>query len=89
MSCKALSLLAMATMLPVIMLSEPGRAETYKQVSIDEDGQLHIVLDTGKEILPEKLPEQVAFDAPAISPTTTWLAGWQHTLILTMRKVVF
>ena len=48
----------------------------YRAVSIDASGQLHIVLDSGRQVIPQKLHDQVAFDAPLISPnhqTVGWL----------------
>jgi hypothetical protein len=49
----------------------------YTSATVDSAGQLHIVLNSGKEILPAKLKGQVAFDSPALSPdgrTVGWLA---------------
>lgn len=50
----------------------------YRSVSVDKSGQLHIVLDSGKDILPEKAPGQTSFDRPLISPddhTIGWLVN--------------
>ena len=54
----------------------------YRSVSVDQAGQLHVVPGTGKEILPAKLPHQVAFDSPRISPdrrTVGWLVLYSHS----------
>src|SRR5947209_6763751 len=48
----------------------------YRSVSIDSSGQLHIVLASGKQVVPQKLADQVAFDSPLILPdqhTVGWL----------------
>ena len=48
----------------------------YRSVSVDGSGQLHIVLDSGKEVLPRKIQGQVSFDSPLVSPdrrTVGWL----------------
>jgi hypothetical protein len=48
----------------------------YRSVSVDKSGQLHIVLDSGKEILPKKTSGQTSFGVPLISPddhTVGWL----------------
>lgn len=47
----------------------------YKSVSIDADGQLHILLASGNEVLPQKTPDQAAFGHPAISPDHR-IVGW-------------
>jgi hypothetical protein len=39
------------------------RATEYRSVSVDQSGQLHIVLDSGREILPQKVRGQVSFGA--------------------------
>lgn len=49
----------------------------YKSVSLDGAGQLHILLTSGTEVLPQKIQGQAAFSHPAISPdrrTVGWLA---------------
>jgi hypothetical protein len=51
--------------------------ETYKSVSIDQSGALHILLDSGKEVLAPKDKDQAGFDSPQISSdgkTVGWLA---------------
>jgi hypothetical protein len=51
----------------------------YRSVMIDENGQLHIVLRSGRQILPPKLPGQVAFSDPGLSRdhrTVGWSADW-------------
>jgi hypothetical protein len=47
----------------------------YRSLSVDGSGQLHIVLDSGKEVLPEKTPGQISFGLPRISPDDH-TAGW-------------
>jgi hypothetical protein len=47
----------------------------YRSVFVDQ-GQLHILLTSGEEILPDKSPGQLSFDSPKISPdahTVGWL----------------
>lgn len=54
----------------------------YSSLSIDAGGQLHIVLDTGTQILPRKIHGQVAFGEPLISPdhqTVGWLVEYPNT----------
>jgi hypothetical protein len=49
----------------------------YRFASVDATGQLHVVLESGREILPRKLSGQVSFCAPLVSPdhrTVAWLA---------------
>lgn len=49
----------------------------YRSATVDANGQLHIVLDSGREILAPKLKAQIAFDSPMLSPdrrTIGWLA---------------
>jgi hypothetical protein len=51
-------------------------ASRYRAVSVDSAGRLHIVLDSGGEVLPPKAKGQVSFGNPAISPderTVGWL----------------
>jgi hypothetical protein len=53
----------------------------YRDVRVDQSGQLHIVLDTGKEVLPAKLSNQVAFSEPLISSdhrTAGWLVDYPY-----------
>ena len=56
-------------------------AETpqYRSVLIDEKGQLHILLRSGRQILPSKLYLQIAFSDPLLSRdhrTVGWLAEY-------------
>ena len=56
----------------------------YHSVSVDQTGRLHIVLDSGKEILPPKLRGQVSFGDPVISPdrrTVGWLVMYPDPAI--------
>ena len=49
---------------------------SVRSVSVDDGGQLHLVLDSGKEVLPQKIEGQVAFDAALIAEdrrTVGWL----------------
>ena len=60
------------------------RATEYRSVSVDQSGQLHIVLDSGKEILPPKVRGQVSFGDPVISPdrrTIGWLVMYPDPTI--------
>lgn len=50
---------------------------SYRTASVDKSGELHIFLNTGKEVLAPKLPHQVGFSSVAIFPdhrTLGWLA---------------
>ena len=65
------------------MASFVGGAETpeYRSVLIDGGGQLHIGLSSGGEILPAKLPGQVAFGEALLSQdhkTVGWLAYYPY-----------
>src|SRR5438270_7739555 len=65
-----LLLALVATIAPRVLAAE------YRSASVDQRGQLHIVLDNGKEILPPKIRDQSAFGSPSISPdgrTVGWL----------------
>ena len=67
-------------MLPLLAaLTLSARVALYSSASVDESGQLHIVLDSGKEILPRKTQGQVSFGSPLISPdrrTVGWLVNY-------------
>lgn len=61
-------------------------AETpmYRSVSVDQSGQLHIVLDSGKELVPPKEKDSTGFDAAAISPdrrTVGWLVMYPNPTV--------
>jgi hypothetical protein len=48
----------------------------YRSASVDKSGQLHVILDSGKEVLPKRIAGQVAFGSPLVSPdhrTVGWL----------------
>jgi hypothetical protein len=62
-------------LLPLLAAITLGAGPNYDSVSVDRTGRLHIVLDSGKEILPPKLPGQVSFGNPVISPDR-WTVGW-------------
>ncbi len=50
-------------------------------VRIDDQGQLHILLDSDREVLAPKLPSQAAFSSPLISPdrmTVGWLVMYPY-----------
>ena len=58
-----------------------AHAETpqYRSVLIDEKSQLHILLSSGRQILPPKLNLQMAFSDPLLSAdhrTVGWLAEY-------------
>jgi hypothetical protein len=51
----------------------------YHSVTIDQNGQVHIVLASGRQILPPKLPGQTSFSDPLLSRdhrTVGWLADY-------------
>jgi len=62
-------------LLLVAALAPCADVSIYRSAAVDQTGGLHLVLDSGKEILPPKLPGQVAFSDPAISPDRR-TAGW-------------
>jgi len=49
--------------------------ERYRSVRVDDDGRLHILLESGQEIAPPTEKEQTSFSDPAISPDGR-TAGW-------------
>ena len=56
-------------------------ADTYRSATVDSTGQLHIVKNSGEEILPKKLRAQVAFSDAALSSdgtTAGWLANYSN-----------
>lgn len=57
------------------LLSAPVTAQTYVQATVDARGQLHILTQDRREIVPKKEPEQVGFDLPQISPDDH-AVGW-------------
>jgi hypothetical protein len=69
-------------LVPVLAFS--ADASRYRSVSVDRDGRLHIVLDSGKEILPRKRSGQTSFGGPTISPdrrSVAWLAMYPDPTI--------
>jgi hypothetical protein len=53
----------------------------YRSAAVDEQGQLHIVFDTGKEVMPRKADGQVSFGDPRITPdrrTVGWLVMYPY-----------
>ena len=59
----------------------PAAVETYVQAVVDPGGQLRIQTKDGREIVPRKEPDQVAFDKAAISPdghAVGWLAQYPN-----------
>jgi hypothetical protein len=56
-----------------------GQTPQYRSVLIDEKGQLHILLNSGRQILPPKLNLQIAFSDPLLSRdhrTVGWFAEY-------------
>jgi hypothetical protein len=56
-----------------------AQAPVYRSISVDESGQLDIVLDSGSEQMPRKIQGQVSFDSPQISAdrrTVGWLVNY-------------
>ena len=63
-------------LLPLIVaLPFAASGAKYQSVLVDESGQLHIVLDSGNEVLPRKTRWQVSFANPVISPDRRTV-GW-------------
>jgi hypothetical protein len=60
----------------------PGTGDdAYRSTAIDSAGQLHIVLASGREVLPRKLRAQVSFGEALISEdgkTIGWLAYYPY-----------
>ena len=67
---------AIALLAFLMALTAAALAAEYRSASVDQNGQLHIVLDSGQEILPFKISGQVSFGRPSISSdgrTVGWL----------------
>jgi hypothetical protein len=47
----------------------------YRSAWLDKAGQLHITIDSGAEITPDKLPGQTSFGDPAVAPDRRTV-GW-------------
>jgi hypothetical protein len=74
-----IGLLLTAAFCFVIGFHSDVRKPTYKAVTIDGKGQLVIELALGGKVKPPKLPNQIAFEDPRISPdgeTVGWLADY-------------
>ncbi len=59
----------------------PGRDVLFASAEVDVQGQLHIRTTDGKDFSPEKVPTQVGFDKPAVSPdkhAVAWLAMYPN-----------
>jgi hypothetical protein len=73
----------MRTLAAILTLSSAAllwAAGDYRSVWVDEGGQLHLILATGSEVTPRKLPDQVSFLDPKISPdgrTVGWLVTYE------------
>jgi hypothetical protein len=53
----------------------------YRSVRVDNEGRLHIIPESGKEILRNKSRGQTSFDDPKISPdgrTVGWIGGYRN-----------
>lgn len=48
---------------------------TYSSVFVDDTGQLHIVPESGQELLPKKIQGQVVFDSALMAPDSRTI-GW-------------
>ena len=67
------------TGLSLTVLTIIAAAESYTSANIDKNGQLHIRLDTGGEVLAPRLKYQVSFGWASVSPdrrTVGWLAEY-------------
>ena len=67
--------------LPAIALSAQVRTEAFRSAALDAQGQLHIVLSSGKELLAPRRKYQVSFSSPLISPdgkTLGWLVNYPY-----------
>jgi hypothetical protein len=61
--------------------SVPSHAEAYASAKVDDRGQLRIVTQSGRTIVPKKLADQVGFDAAQVSPdgrAVGWLAQFPN-----------
>lgn len=73
--CKSYIRLISLLLLPLAALVFAASGEKYKSASVDQSGQLHILLDSGKEVLPNKIKGQVSFNNPKLSPDRRTI-GW-------------
>lgn len=74
--CRNLSLVLLA----VSLMASPA-TPSYRSVSIDSAGRLHIALDSGREVMPPGMRGQSSFGDPAISPdrrTVGWLVLYPY-----------
>lgn len=73
---------SLLVLLAALSVSRPSRAEEYRSATVDSRGQLHILLDSGKEIQPPKTRTQVAFDSARIAAdhrTVGWLVMYEKS----------
>ena len=57
--------------------------QVYRTADVDDNGQLHITLESGKEIVIRKAQGQESFDQIRISPdrrTVGWLEMWPYAV---------
>lgn len=66
---------ALVLLAPASISSSAVAAETYVQATVDKAGQLCIITNKRREILPIKRTDQVGFDQVAISPDGRTV-GW-------------
>lgn len=55
--------------------------QRYRSATVDATGQLHIMLASGREVLPKRIKNQVAFGEASVSPnhkTVGWLAYYPY-----------
>ena len=83
------------TVLIFTLLAFASSEVSYRTTSIDNSGQLHIVVNTGKEVLAPRLQHQVAFSSVTIFPdhrTVGWFAEADvpgSTYLMSMALVLY
>jgi hypothetical protein len=62
-----------------VCLSAPSSEAVYRSAQIDREGQLHLLLASGRQFVPHRLKGQVSFSHVSISEdghTAGWLVGY-------------
>ncbi len=72
-------------LLAAIPLGAGQKRQEYSSLRVDSTGQLHILTDSGREIIPPKIKYQVAFGEAEISPdhvTVGWFVEYDNSAAL-------
>lgn len=78
---RSVQIAILSMLLLVARLSAAGQ-EKYSAEKIDSAGQLHILTESGRDITPVKMKDQVAFGAVEISPdrrTIAWYVEYDNS----------